>query len=195
MSIITPLLYLGDYNNARDLRFLKRIHVDTIVNCAEELPNSFPNDFNYIRLDLYDAPDQSLGHVLEKISDQIIQLMRQNRVVFVHCAAGISRSSSIVIYTIMKLHRWNYERAFKFVKDLHRRTDPNPGFVEQLVRLNKGLRREGLPVTFKSPTVREPPLNGIGLRGWSKLTFDCPECELPKYGSARDGGLYARIFS
>jgi protein-tyrosine phosphatase len=135
MSLITPYLYLGDAGDASNIKFLRSKKVVTIINCAKEIPNIFPQDFNYIRMDWDDLPNQNIQNSIQKVSDIIIDHMKSGRVVFVHCAAGISRSSSVVIFTLMKFHEWNYNQALKFVRDLHPRTNPNLGFVEQLVKL------------------------------------------------------------
>jgi protein-tyrosine phosphatase len=135
MSLITPHLYLGDANNASDIDFLRKKRVSLIINCAMEIKNVFPKEFNYIRMEWDDVPGQKIQADLQKVSDIIINRMKKGEVVFVHCAMGISRSSSVVIYTLMKFHKWTYEKAFKYVRDMHPRTNPNVGFIEQMVKM------------------------------------------------------------
>jgi protein-tyrosine phosphatase len=134
MSLITPYLYLGDMYDAQNLTFLHLKKINLIVNCAKELPNYFEStgEFEYINLNLDDIPSQKIQNILEPISNKIIETMKNGKVVFVHCAAGISRSSSVVIYTLMKLHHWGLEKSYNFVKSLHSRTNPNSGFMKQL---------------------------------------------------------------
>lgn len=132
MSLITPHLYLGDMGSAQDYKFLTNKRVKLIVNCAIELPNFYPEHFEYIRLNWDDIPEQEIKQDLDKISNKIIEKIKSGGVVFVHCAAGISRSSSVVIYTIMKLHDWDYKKSHQFVKDFRSIINPNPGFVKQL---------------------------------------------------------------
>ena len=143
MSRITPLLYLGGAKEAQDLGFLRSKKIRTIINAAMEIPNYFPGDFEYIRLDLDDTPNQDLSRVLDTMAHKIIYNMKENKATYVHCAAGISRSSSVVIYTLMKLHNWNFDKTLKFVRHLHARTNPNYGFVEQLVSKNTSINRSG----------------------------------------------------
>jgi len=223
MSLITPYLYIGNMQNAQDQNFLKSIKVSLIVNCAKEVPNYFPKNVQYIRLELNDLPNQDIGPVLEPVANNIIHLMRNKKVVFVHCAAGISRSSSMVIYTIMKLHNWDYEKAFKFVKDLHPNTNPNPGFEQQLsqqhhgddANKNKKVKNnhnngkirpkyeqlsQDIDSLIETPTEEQQiPENLIDKEGnnkWSKLTFDCKDCEAPIFTSNGTGHRkYAKIFS
>ena len=154
MSRIVPLLFLGSANEAQDINFLQSNKIKTIVNAAMEIPDYFPDEFEYVRLELDDTTKQSLSRVLDPVSNKIIQNMKEGRATLVHCAAGISRSSSMIIFTLMKLHQWNYDRAFKFVKSIHPRTQPNPGFVEQLVMRNTSMSRSGSIVVNK-PQVQQ----------------------------------------
>lgn len=205
MSLITPHLYLGGLKPAQNFNFLKNKRVKLIVNCAKELPNYFPSDFEYIRLDWDDIPQQNIHKDLDTISNKIIKTIKDGNVVYVHCAAGISRSSSVVIYTIMKLHKWDYNKSYQFVKDFRSIVDPNPGFVEQihllankekLPLINDAVLPEKKSIEYKT---QEPTINDEKEKSWSKLTFDCEDCEAPKFvstKSSRQGrGIYARVFS
>jgi predicted protein tyrosine phosphatase len=147
MSLITPSLYLGDANHAQDINFLKRKRISLIVNCAQEIPNYHEGKFSYWRLNLSDIPTQSLLHVLDKVADKIIEVMQNGKNVFVHCAAGISRSTSIIIYTLMKSHKWDFETAFTYVRSMHPSTNPNPGFIQQLVKSQSNLNIQP-PIQF-----------------------------------------------
>src|SRR5215469_1004888 len=108
MSLITPQLYIGDISNAQDINFLRSKHIKLIVNCAKEIPDFFPQNFTYMRLDWDDDPNQPIIKDVEFAANNIIAAMKEHMNVFVHCAAGVSRSSSTVIYTLMKLHKWPY---------------------------------------------------------------------------------------
>lgn len=52
--------------------------------------------------------------------------------VFVHCAAGVSRSASIVIAYLMRKKVMTYERAFRHLRASRPIIDPNNGFRKQL---------------------------------------------------------------
>jgi protein-tyrosine phosphatase len=146
MTQITPKLFLGDANDAQNYDFLRDKKISIIVNAAKEIPNYFernlehdtktPGSLNiaYIRLNLDDTQTQNLSGVLPVV-DTIISAIKNGQKVFIHCAAGVSRSSSIVIYTIMKLHGWPFEKSYLFVKALHPRTEPNNNFKRQLMEL------------------------------------------------------------
>lgn len=50
----------------------------------------------------------------------------------VHCAAGISRCSTILISYLMKKYDLTYDEAFKKVKARRSCIQPNSGFEKQL---------------------------------------------------------------
>jgi protein-tyrosine phosphatase len=57
----------------------------------------------------------------------------------VHCAAGISRSTSIVLAYLMKHEKMALKEAFILVKTQRKGVSPNKGFVKQLLRFEKEL--------------------------------------------------------
>jgi hypothetical protein len=52
--------------------------------------------------------------------------------VLVHCMAGISRSTSLIIYYLMKKYAMSYDEAYNFVKRARSIIQPNTGFEKQL---------------------------------------------------------------
>ena len=56
-----------------------------------------------------------------------------------HCAAGVSRSSTVVIAYIMAKYNINFDEALLRVREVRQCVNPNNGFANQLRRLNKEL--------------------------------------------------------
>ena len=63
-----------------------------------------------------------------------VEGVRQKRrgAVLVHCAAGVSRSATLVLAYLMRRMGWQYLQAFGFVQQRRPYIRPNPGFVLQL---------------------------------------------------------------
>jgi protein-tyrosine phosphatase len=133
MTKVLENLYIGDAYNANDRRWLIQNKITHIINCAEEI-NSRRNGYSYLELNLYDVPQQSLKTAAEKAFNFYCWRKRGERVL-VHCAAGISRSASIVIYILMRKYNCPYSAAYQFLKRRRPIIDPNPGFQLQLKRL------------------------------------------------------------
>jgi atypical dual specificity phosphatase len=57
---------------------------------------------------------------------------RSDRVVYVHCRAGVSRSGMVVVAYFMHKNRWPREQALAFVRARRSVVRPNEAFMEQL---------------------------------------------------------------
>jgi len=132
MSQITPNLYIGSAQEATSLRWLRAHGITHVVNMAIEHQNYFPRAFYYFRGNLYDAPTQPLLTTLRKGFQFMKRAVANGGMVVVHCHAGVSRSSSMVIYYLMKTYGWSLWDSLVFMKRFHPRTNPNPGFIREL---------------------------------------------------------------
>ena len=132
MSKVTNNLYIGNIYQATNLGWLKERGITHIINCTQEVNNTFPYYFVYHKLNLMDTLQQPLYSSLESTHKIIENIISDGGIVLVHCYAGMSRSSSIVIYHLMRSRGWDYQTAYTYLKQRHPPTNPNPGFVRQL---------------------------------------------------------------
>ena len=123
-------IYLGDFRTADDINILKEYNITHIINCAFNLPNRFPNEITYKRLDLRDEPNQPIIEKLEEAYEFIKENKDKN--IFVHCVFGKSRSGSVVIFYIMKEKKLNFQDAKNYVKNIRNIVEPNSGFELEL---------------------------------------------------------------
>jgi dual specificity phosphatase 12 len=132
MSQITPQIYIGGFMHARNAHWLMEKGITHIVNAAKELDNYHPAYFKYLRLDLNDIPSQDLTKALNKSYHFMKKAIDEGGIVFVHCFAGVSRSSSQIIDYLMMNKTMSFERSLNYVRRKHSRTNPNSGFQHQL---------------------------------------------------------------
>ena len=118
MSKLSEQLYIGSSAEAKDKKWLKDHFITHIVNCTTEHSDYFPTEFKYLKLNIDDSLTQNLYHVLEKSYDFMRKAMNNGGTVLVHCHAGISRSSSVVLYFIMKIKNWSYDKAYGYLNVL-----------------------------------------------------------------------------
>ncbi|XP_054770573.2 dual specificity protein phosphatase 12-like [Lytechinus pictus] len=131
---IIPRLWLGDMQAAESLNFLhdKKIsHVLSLIN----VPITVPSDaIKHIRVNIRDQPGEDLLLHVEGILaflDDGLDPAKEGGVL-VHCAMGVSRSSSAVIAYIMYKEKCPLMTALKKVVEIRPQTCPNTGFMEQL---------------------------------------------------------------
>jgi dual specificity MAP kinase phosphatase len=133
ISQITDTLYLGDKEASEELDHLKSLNISHILVCGNYLSQNYPNDFIYLQLYINDAVEQKISEYFQQ-AIEFIESADKN--VFVHCAAGVSRSASFVILYIMWKNKMRYDDALYFVKS-KRTVFPNPGFAKQLKKYEK----------------------------------------------------------
>ena len=132
-SILDRRLYLGNRFAASALDILKSLGVTHVVNCSLEQPNFFPNDLIYYNCNLRDSLTEQIE--FEGPLRFIQQALASGGVVFVHCAAGVSRSASIVIGYLMRTQGLSKREALRKVAELRPCIKPNSNFLKQLSRL------------------------------------------------------------
>ena len=136
-QILNDRLFLGDYNHATRKEVVKNLKITHIVNCTQH-PNEFEKDqelnIKYFQIPLYDEDHQCIGLYFEEAIEFIDNAMKDDdkNIVFIHCAAGVSRSSTITIVYLMKCHSMSFDVALQFVQERRSCVNPNEGFRFQL---------------------------------------------------------------
>lgn len=111
----SPFLFLGDATAAKDKFFLLNNKITHILNATDEVENFFENDnrFTYLKLNLDDVDDEDIISVFETAHKFINDVEKSKKgAVLVHCFAGISRSSTLVISYLMKHYQMSFQRAW-----------------------------------------------------------------------------------
>lgn len=69
------------------------------------------------------------------------RMLAQNRKIFIHCAAGVSRSASFTVAFLMKKMQLSFQEALEFVRKGKGRkyANPNSGFRSQLAQYEERL--------------------------------------------------------
>ena len=80
-----------------------------------------------------DGDAKILKPLFAKILDFIHDAIMNNKIVLVHCAAGISRSSTVVIGYLMSKWKLPLKNAFKICRDRRPGIWPNSGFLGMLI--------------------------------------------------------------
>ena len=129
-EIIQNKLYLGDMFDANDAETIKNKNISCIICVAEGLKiiNTNPNVivYNYKFTDDYSC---NISLYFEEIGE----IIKKEIIVLVNCAAGISRSATIVIAYIMKYYNLDLKTAFISVRKKRDRICPNKKFMQCLL--------------------------------------------------------------
>lgn len=132
-DLIVDGLYLG--SQCDDEEALGRHGITHILTVARDHPPLFPRRFEYLCVAVADTKDEKLNALFDTCHSYINEALYNSGRVFVHCAAGISRSATIVLSYLLKMYPERYatvDAAIAFVREKRPIIAPNPGFVRQL---------------------------------------------------------------
>ncbi|TSN12197.1 Dual specificity protein phosphatase 19 [Bagarius yarrelli] len=132
VGVITPFLLLSSQDAASDAETLRKFKVTHVLNVACGVENAFPEQFIYKTVSMMDVPETELISYLPQCFEFIDQARKQDRVVLLHCNAGVSRSASVAIAYLMAREKIPFEEAFNRVKSARPSIRPNAGFLSQL---------------------------------------------------------------
>ncbi|UJR20041.1 hypothetical protein I4U23_023175 [Adineta vaga] len=141
--VIDNFLYHGDLGHAIDMDLLLELKIQHIINvCDCPLDKNICEVFDVIWIeDLEDNFQGELNKHLDRTNDLLCKYKEKNEKVLVHCQAGISRSSSIVLAYLIKYHNDSLEQAYKYLLEKRPIVAPNYSFLIQLIRYEKEIRR------------------------------------------------------
>ena len=141
ISQITPptenlgAIYIGSADAAESAAIIatKNINVIVTILSEEELVGFTPSKGQYTQY-IYNIVDCEgiITQIAERAYAVINDAVANKLNVLVHCAMGVSRSVSVVLYYLMKTNKWSWKQAWKFIKTKRKCASPCPIYRKQL---------------------------------------------------------------
>ncbi|XP_077202120.1 dual specificity protein phosphatase 13A-like [Paroedura picta] len=143
---VWPNLFLGDLVIAHNRFGLWKMGISHVLNAAHGMifckgsHGFYGPGIEYYGVPAYDLPSFDLSPYFYPAAEFIQKALSiPGAKILVHCAVGISRSSSLVLAFLMIYHHLSLTEAIKAVKK-HRWIFPNRGFQKQLRNLDMQLK-------------------------------------------------------
>jgi len=149
ISKIKNDLYLSNYEASQNYDLLSKLGIEQILTVGNDLKHC-DCSFNQCDVDCSFNQKFKLMHILidDDETEDIFQYFDQthaflkDKPTLVHCYAGISRSSTIVIAHLMKEYDMSYFSAFKLCKEKRSIICPNSGFQKQLQQYEESINKQ-----------------------------------------------------
>ncbi len=120
-------------------------HVLTIMETVPKLIQTMKDDGKISHKHVYatDNAKTILDEILfEETNNFINNALEKGEVVYVHCAAGVSRSASLVIAFLMWKQKKDFSTVYDFVKKLRKCISPNIHFCGCLLLYEQFLNKD-----------------------------------------------------
>jgi len=149
-SRISQHIYLGDWQAASNETVVRTLGIKYIVNCCKER-NAFEDKegFVYYNISIGDDPAEDISKYFVGVINFIKEATKKDEKILVHCHAGVSRSTTVVVAYLMVRKRWPLQKALHFVKKKRYIVEPNFGFLEQLCQFEQA---QGLGISSQDTT-------------------------------------------
>jgi protein-tyrosine phosphatase len=145
-ALLTPYLYLGSSQHAKNVELLSTLHVTDVINCAESevgtdhYTSLVAASIRCIGFDSNDRSDYQMLHHFPLVL-ALVQAIKQNHgVCLLHCLAGVNRSGFLAIALLCSLEGYSLLGAAAWARQQRGRVCTNTGFQRQLIVLAKERR-------------------------------------------------------
>jgi protein-tyrosine phosphatase len=133
-SEIFPGVWLGGARFLSDQEwedFAQREGVEFVVTAAKE-QKGVCSKARRLRVDVDDHPDENLSRFFPGVCAQLEGARAKNQGILIHCAAGVSRSATLLIAWLMWRDKMSLRQALAWVQSKRPIVQPNSGFLQQL---------------------------------------------------------------
>ena len=128
---IVPGLYGASYDPVEDELKMDQLGITHILSVTRFAQQKL-KDITYKQIQVDDSPTESIKPFFFEAIDFIEKAISGGGKVVVHCAAGISRSATMVCAYLMWKNKWKADQAIEFAQKQRPKFHPNTGFTAQL---------------------------------------------------------------
>ena len=147
---VIPNLYIGSMW-ATDPNVLQHYGIDCVLNVSDHMTDMNKGQYklhSHVVIKIDDNPgaaNKMLREVLPKTMRYLDSFIHpeapSNKRVLVHCAAGVSRSATVILAWLMKTYGMGRDNAIKFLQSRRSIIRPNDGFLRILGEWEKYLKK------------------------------------------------------
>ncbi|XP_043937694.1 dual specificity protein phosphatase 22-A-like [Protopterus annectens] len=131
MSKILDGLFLGNIRDSEDKETLAKngiTHILSVYNSAKPVLE----DMTYLCIQASDSSNQNLIQHFKECITFIHECRLHGGGCLVHCLAGVSRSTTVLVAYLMTVSKFGWEDCIAAVKAIRSYVGPNFGFQQQL---------------------------------------------------------------
>lgn len=133
VEILPGQLYMGDYRQATNLKILKDLKLNAIVNVSDECSLMFKKaNCTVLHIRVADSAEADLVTSFERICVFISSHLNNASSVLVFSTLGKSRCCAVAMAYLMTHLKYTIKEAWNHIQQCKANMRPNRGFVQQL---------------------------------------------------------------
>ena len=121
-------IYLSNLDSAESYALVEAANIKSVFRLSEDTNKSpYGKDIEFINFEVEDNFLERRN--MMKVAERIYDLIRdRSHNILIHCNMGQSRSVSIIIYYLIRKHKFSFEEAFLYIKAIKSDVKVNSGF-------------------------------------------------------------------
>ncbi|CAI4228507.1 unnamed protein product [Auanema sp. JU1783] len=155
ISEILPHLYLAGYGCITESK-LRNFGITHAVD-ATNLSNKQIPAIEYLKVNVDDDVISKISNHFEDVCNFIDKAKSQGGKVIVFCAAGVSRSATLVLIYLLQCEGKTLKDAYYMVNQVRPIISPNLGFWRQMIEFEKEKKGESTVTLLSGRTARPVP--------------------------------------
>ena len=136
---LTAYLYLTSIGGITQENIAKH-NIIMIINATYEWPLIQNETITSYRVPVDDADGDDISIYFDEVADKIHECRQLNGSCIVHCMAGASRSTTLVLAYLMKYEEMSLKSSYNSVRKRRDCARPNLGFWQQLIQFEQNTR-------------------------------------------------------
>ncbi|CEF63269.1 Dual specificity phosphatase, catalytic domain and Protein-tyrosine/Dual specificity phosphatase domain and Atypical dual specificity phosphatase family and Dual specificity phosphatase, subgroup, catalytic domain-containing protein [Strongyloides ratti] len=132
ISEITPYMYLSGYGCIYETK-IRKLGITHIIDCTNiPKPKKF-NDIKYLQIPINDGETEKIEAYFDTVVEFVREAKDSNGKVLIYCSAGVSRSPTLAIISLMTLENVSLKEAYIHINTIRPIISPNIGFWRQMI--------------------------------------------------------------
>ena len=130
MDFVLDNIAIGSYEDAINLSALEDHDITAVLDLTIETSYSLPPSILKLKVPMEDCMPMNHEHI--RMALRWLRAVAEERKVLVHCLAGISRSTTMVLCYLYEEHGLSFQDGYTLVKSKRDRAQPHPALLESV---------------------------------------------------------------
>jgi protein-tyrosine phosphatase len=127
-NIILSGLVLGSIDGLYSTTLTEFEQLDAVVSVTPLDETPIPGKYKHCHSRYpisFKMPTDEIVQIVKIVAEQLDEMLKNKKTVYIHCYEGVSRSAICVMYYLVKYHNYTKQDAFEFVKQQRPNVSPN----------------------------------------------------------------------